>query len=177
MMKFIRVGGCALFILAAPFFLRAQHTLQTNLRNTNSVASTAVNLGKMYEGAIGRDFIRFRKLLALRDGEIRYDVKQKSVNEKIYLRFRADTALVQAFEMRLEKDSLFLVHPTRTIRIGKYKVGDSFKMVRCKTGVLFYKNGSLLEGYTLPNNNFVMVGDVRMSNALLSRATVFFTPY
>ena len=79
--------------------------------------------------------------------------------------------------MRLEKDSLFLVHPTRTIRIGKYKVGDSFKMVRCKTGVLFYKNGSLLEGYTLPNNNFVMVGDVRMSNALLSRATVFFTPY
>ena len=115
MMKFIRIGGFALFVLASPIFVRAQHTLQTNLRNTNSVASTAVNLGKMYEGAIGRDFIRFRKLLALRDGEIRYDVKQKSENEKIYLRFRADTAVVQAFEMRLEKDSLFLVHPTRTL--------------------------------------------------------------
>ena len=173
----IKISTVIGFILFATLPVLAQHTLQTNLRNSNNTASTAVTLGKMYEGSIGRNFIRFRKLLALKDGEIRYDVKQKAVNERICLRFKADTALVQAFEMRLENDSLFLVQPMKRTKIGAYKVGDSFKIVRCKTGIVFYKNNSLLDAYTLPNNNFVMVGEVRADNTTLSKASVFFTAY
>ena len=173
----IKISSFIGWLLAVPLPMSAQHAVNTRLRNFNGVASTAINSGKMYEGSVGRNYIRFRKLLAQKDGEIGYDVKSKLEWEIITLTFKADTALVQTFEMRLKNDSLFVVHPTRTLPIGRYKLGDKIKMVRCKTGILFYKNGSLLEGYTLPNNNFVMTGEVRADKVLLSKGDVYFKPY
>ena len=157
----------------------AQHNLTSVLNKTGTVASTQVSAGvsQMYEGTISNNFMRFRKLPVLKDGEIKYVVTQKIVNENIIVKLRADTALVQTFQLTLNNGTLTMEYPGKILNVGTYKNGDFVKIVRCKNAILFYKNNNLIEGYTLPNNNFVMYGEVSLTNTQASKANISFTPY
>jgi hypothetical protein len=166
---------CTIF----PLLGWSQHNLKTILNKAGTVASTQVASGvsQMYEGTISNDFIRFRKLAALKDGEIKYVVTKKITGENILVKLRADTATVQTFQFKLDNGNLFMEYPGKLANVGTYKDGDDLKIVRCKTGILFYRNGLLIDAYTLPNNNFVMYGEVSLNNTQLSKANISFTPY
>jgi hypothetical protein len=162
---------------ASPIF--SQHKLSTILNKTGTVASTQVSAGvsEMYEGTISNDFIRFRKLDTLKDGEIKYAVVQKITGENILVKLKADTATVQVFQFKLDNGTLIMEYPGKSMPVGTYQNGDFVKIVRCKQGILFYKNATLIDGYMLPNNNFVMHGEVSLNTTQSSRANISFTPY
>jgi hypothetical protein len=168
-----------LLILILHIAASAQHNLITVLNRTGTVASTQVSAGvsQMYEGTISNNYMRFRKLPVLKDGEIKYIVTQKIVNENIIVKLRADTALVQTFQLTLNNGTLTMEYPGKIMNVGTYKNGDFVKIVRCKNSILFYKNNNLIDGYTLPNNNFVMYGEVALTNTQASKANISFTPY
>ena len=158
---------------------KSQHNLKTVLTKVGTVANTQVSAGvsQMYEGTISNDFIRFRKLAALKDGEIKYAITQKITGESIFVKLRADTATVQTFQFKLDNGTLIMEYPGKVVTVGTYQNGDFVKIVRCKTGILFYKNSILIDGYTLPNNNFVMYGEVSLNSTQSSKANISFTPY
>lgn len=176
-MKKYKLSFLVVFMVNMTAF--AQHKLITILNKTGSVANTQVSTGvsQMYEGTISNDYIRFRKLAVLIDGEIKYAVTQKIAGENILVKLRADTATVQTFQFTLNNGTLTMEYPGKIANVGTYQNGDFVKIVRCKNGILFYKNNNLIDAYTLPNNNFVMYGEVSLNSTQSSRANISFTPY
>ncbi len=174
-----RYKSIFIFMLFTPVFIHAQHGVKTTLNKTGTVANTSVSSGvsQMYEGTISNDYIRFRKLSVLKDGEIKYVITQKTVGENILVKLKADTATVQVFQFTLNNGSLVMEYPGKTLTVGTYKNADFVKIVRCKNGILFYKNNNLIDTYTLPNNNFVMYGEVSLSNTQATLADISFSPY
>ena len=168
-----------ILIIIVHFVMYAQHNLITILNKTGAVAYTQVSAGvsQMYEGTISSDYMRFRNLPVLKDGEIKYAVTQKITGENIIVKLNADTATVQTFRFTLNNGSLIMEYPGKIATVGTYQNGDFVKIVRCKNGILFYKNNNLIDGYTLPNNNFVMYGEVSLINTQSSWANISFTPY
>ncbi len=168
-----------IFCSTQPFVGWSQHNIKSTLNKSGSVANTQVSSGvsQMYEGTISNDYIRFRKLPALKDGEIKYVVTQKIINENILVKLRADTATVQTFQFKLDNGNLIIEYPGKIANVGTYVNGDDVKIVRCKTGILFYKNNMLIDYYTLLNNNFVMYGEVSLNNTQASKASISFTSY
>lgn len=157
----------------------SQHNLISALNKTGNTASIKVSNGvsQMYEGTISNNYIRFRKLPALKDGEIKYLINQKTAGENIIVKLKADTATVQTFQFKLDNGNLIMEYPGKSLNVGTYQNGDFIKIVRCKTGILFYKNNLLIDGYMLPNNNFIMYGEVSLNTANISLANISFTPY
>jgi hypothetical protein len=176
MKKYLLLSVLTLLIFST---VRGQHSLISTLTKNGSSANTQVSAGvsKMFEGTISNDYMRFRKLAALIDGEIKYVVTQKISGENILVKLKADTATVQVFQFRLDNGNLIMEYPGKLQTVGTYQNGDFVKIVRCKTGILFFKNNNLIDGYPLPNNNFVMYGECSLVNTQSSKAIISFTPY
>ncbi len=170
-----------LFVLLAGFTLHrvsAQHNLNNVLTDTAGQFYTQTNAASvMYEGVISNNFIRFRKLDTLKDGEIKYVLQQKSFSENIILKLNADTGTLLIFTYTLLNGAITYQYPGKNASAGTYKVGDELKIVRCKKGIQFYKNGILVDAYPLKNNNFVMYGEVALIACNRTLANISFKPY
>ena len=158
--------------------LTAQHNINMTLSDTlgkSYVQTVAASV--MYEGMIGNNVIRFRKLDTLRDGEIKYVVSRKMAAENMIVKLRADTGTTLVFSYTLLNGALSYQYPGKNASLGSYQNGDQLKIIRCKNSVLFFKNGIAIDGYSLANNKFVMYGELALVSCNNSLANVSFKPY
>jgi hypothetical protein len=179
-MKHINIIGLILILLILKSIdCKSQHIIKGILTDT-LVSRRVVEvtpLSKMFEGTISNDFIRFRKLDTIKDGEIKYVIQQKSFVENVFIRLNSDTGTVWKFSYTLTNGVLTYQYPGKNASAGNYNNGDELKIVRCKKGILFYKNGLLIDAYTLVHNNFVMYGEVGIAQSYRSFDNISFTPY